>query len=119
MLNTIELHEVYKVQDKKVYAIIKETGSKRQVDPCEVRIELTKENEVLLQKKQALEKELSETTNKLVENTRLDNQIAALGYCRIDKPVYKKIDGITMRDSNGNPLIDKYTHQSDCPSRGC
>jgi len=119
MLKEIKLKETYKVENKKVYAVVKETGSKRQVNGCDVRVELAQNDEVLAQEQAALETRLNEITKERTANQRLDNQLASLGYCKKDKPIYKKIDGITMRDSNGNPLIDKYTHQSDCPSRGC
>lgn len=118
MLESVELKEVYKVINKKVYAVINETGSKRAVDPCDTRVELARENETLLAEKEQLEQKLAQVTKKLTDNTRLDNEIAALGYCKKDKPIYKKIDGITMYRA-GKPVIDSYTHQSDCPNRGC
>ncbi|MBR1984494.1 MAG: hypothetical protein IKA31_02025 [Clostridia bacterium] len=119
MLNEIKLKETYKVENKKVYAVIKETGSKRPVNGCDVRVELAQADEVLAQRQGELEAELNEIIKQRSTNQKLDNQLAALGYCKKDKPIYKKIDGITMRDANGNPLIEKYIHQNDCPSRGC
>lgn len=118
MLESINLKEEYKVENNKVWAVISETGRKRAVDACGVRVELANENAELAQRKNELEQELQEITKKLTQNTRLDNQIAALGYCKIDKPVYKKIDGIVIYDSKTQkPVIESYSHQSDCPCR--
>lgn len=118
MLQSVNLKEEYKIEDNNVYAVIPETNSKRLVDACNVRVELAKENAELVQRKNELELELQETIKQLTKNTRLDNQIAALGYCKIDKPVYKKIDGIVIYDSKTQkPVIESYTHQSDCPYR--
>ena len=118
MLQSVKLKEEYKVIDNKVYAVIPETGSKRLVDACEVRVELEKENFELNKRKETLELELNELTKQIIDNTKLDNQIAALGYCKIDKPIYKKIDGIVIYDNQTQkPIIERYTHQLDCPSR--
>lgn len=117
MLEKIELKEEYKVIDGKVYAFIKETNSKRQVDPCETRAELAQEILLLKQKKEALEAELADMAKKLTKVTILDNKIASLGYCRLDNPVYKKIDGIVIFDGNKKPQIERYTHQIDCKGR--
>ena len=37
MLKEIKLKETYKVENKKVYAVVKETGSRRPVDGCPVQ----------------------------------------------------------------------------------
>ena len=49
MLKEIKLKETYKVENRKVYAVVKETGSKRPVDGCDVRVELAQKDEVLAQ----------------------------------------------------------------------
>lgn len=116
MLKEITLKENYKVINKKVYAVIKEIGGKRELDPCKVRAELAKENATLEAEKLTLENRLAEITNQIFENAKLDNEIAALGFCKIDRPKYKKIDGIIIKDSLGNPIIDSYIHQSTCPN---
>lgn len=118
MLKQITLQETYKVINKKVYAVVKETNSKRELDACLVRQELDKESKALEVEKLELENRLATITNKLVENSRLDSEIAALGYCKIDKPVYKKIDGIVLKDALGNPVIENYTHQNACVNEG-
>lgn len=118
MLESINLKEEYKVENNKVYAVIPETGRKRIVDACCVRVELAKEDAELVQRKEQLEQELQTITKQLASNKKLDNQIAALGYCKIDLPIYKKIDGVVIYDTKTQkPIIESYTHQSDCPSR--
>ena len=117
MLKTIEVKETYRVIDKKVYAYIKETGAKRLVDPCDTRVEIAKEIEIRQQIQKDLESKLAANNLELANLTRLDAEIAALGYCKKDKPIYKKVDGITLRDGNNNPIIDKYTHDSLCPNK--
>ena len=117
MLKTIEVKETYKVIDKKVYAYIKETGAKRLVDPCDTRVEISKEIEIKQQLKRELESKLAATDLELAELIKLDNEIAALGYCKKDRPIYKKIDGITLRDGNNNPVVESYTHDAYCPNK--
>lgn len=117
MLQSVNLKEEYRVIEDKVYAVLPETGMKRLVDACRVRIELAQENAELAQKKELLENELRDVTRQLANNTKLDNQIAALGYCKIDKPIYKRIDGIVIYDNKSQPIVESYTHQNGCPSK--
>lgn len=117
MLKSIQLTERYKVIDKKVYACIKETGAKRLVDPCDTRVELAS---IMAKKKEEMamhEQAAARLANELAELVKLDSAIAALGFCRKGKAVYKKIDGITIYDANNKPIIDHYTHESSCPNK--
>lgn len=117
MLEEKLLKEKYKVIDGKCYAVYEELNLKREVDACEVRIELAEKNLVLQEKKSELEKQLKEIIFSLTENAKIDGELSALGFCKKDNPVYKKIDGIILKDKNGNPVVSKYTHQNNCPNR--
>lgn len=115
MLNEIVIKERFLVENKKVYAFAEGLANpKRIVNGCEARQELKKSIDEKLLQKQAKEKELAEINKELATLQKVDNEIAALGYCPIDAPVYKKIDGVVIKDRNNNPIIAGHTHNENC-----
>ena len=40
-----------------------------------------------------------------------------IGYCKIDHPVFKKVDGVILKDSEGKQIISKFTHQNNCVNK--
>lgn len=115
MLENKILTEKYKIIDGKVYAVFEETGEKRELNGCEVRVELSKDNAGLESHKANLEQMLEDVNKKLKENYELDGKLAALGYCKKDQPVYTKtIEGLVLKDKDGKPKIRGYTHQRTC-----
>lgn len=118
MLNNKILTEKYKIIDGKVYAVFEETGEKRAVDGCDVRVELARDNAGLETHKSNLEQMLEDVNKKLKENYELDGKLAALGFCKKDQPVYAKtIEGLVLKDKDGKPKIKGYTHQRACTHR--
>lgn len=118
MLNTIELKEGYELKNGVLYAVQHSIETKRKVDGCQVRIELEAEYSEMSERKIQLEQEIDEITAKMVENRRLDNSLAAVGYCKIDNPVYRKIDGILVKEENGKPIVESYAHAVSCVTKG-
>ena len=118
MLQDKVLKEKYKIIDKKVYAVFEETNERREVDGCEVRVELAEERDYLEQHKKWLDEELKKIDLKLTANIRLDSELSALGYCKKNNPVYTKVDGLVVKDFSGNPVVANYTHQANCVNKG-
>ena len=114
MLNEIKYKEKYKIEDGKIYAVVEEINSKRKLNGCEVRKELARKIQEQKTKKEQLEKDLADLTHELTEDLKLDSQLAGLGYCDISAPVYKRLDGIIQKDSNGEYIITGTTHLSTC-----
>lgn len=117
MLESKVIKEIYRIKDKKVYAVYKETNEQREVNGCEVRAELARDRIELENHRQFLKSELERTENSIAENLELDNQLEMIGYCKIDHPVYKKIDGVILKDSEGKQIISKFTHQNNCVNK--
>lgn len=113
-LESVCLNEELKVIDGKAYAVISQLGRKRPVNGCQARIMLKLENATLESEKQALTKRLSTINNKLIANKKLDSELAVAGYCYIDNPIYKKIDGIVIKDNKGEPIVVGTSHADDC-----
>lgn len=116
MLEKFEVKEKALIENGKLYAYCFRGATKRELDPCEYRKELQETQKALEEKKASLEAELEETIKEMAEAKKIDNQLASLGYCLEDTPVYKKIDGIVQRDSDGNPVVSSYTHSMTCPN---
>ena len=114
MLNTKIIKENYKIIDRKVYAVYNETNEKREVNGCEVRNYLARERVELESHQKFLKEELERTQGTITKNLELDNQLERIGFCKLDCPVYKKVDGIILKDSEGKSIVSKYTHQNDC-----
>lgn len=117
MLKTKEVKEVIKVEDKQVFAVIKETNEKRKLQPCETREYLTKQIDELQAKQLQLEKQLKTVKNALISFVRLDAEIKSLGYCNLSTPLYKKVDGMIIRDKTGSATILSYTHSPECKNK--
>lgn len=118
MLETVELKEEYIVEDGICYAVQKTLGTKRKVDGCEVRSELLEEYAAAQTELANLEAQLIALKKEMAENKTLDAQLAVAGYCLISTPVYKKIDGIVVKDSDGNPVVQSYSHSAECTHKG-
>ena len=117
MLNVKVIKEKYKIRDKKVYAEYELTAEQRELDGCEVRAELSKERIELENHKKFLQEELQKVDQEIVKNLELDNQLELLGYCKLDNPVYKRVDGLIIKGSDGQPIISKFTHQNNCVNK--
>lgn len=119
MLNEIVVKEKYVVENGKVYAYAEGmVNSKRKVDGCEARKEVSELLNQKLNKKELLEQELSKLVSDITELQKTDNALASLGFCKIDCPIYSKIDGIVMKDKDSNPIVKGYTHQHNCSNKG-
>ena len=117
LLNDYEIKEKFLIENKKVFAYSKEMGIKRELDPCEVRKSLLKqiaEEEKARDEAQNIVDERNDNINELL---RLNNQLAGFGYCALETPVYEKVDGVVLRDENGEPRIKAYTHAVTCKNK--
>lgn len=113
-LESVCLNEELKVIDGKAYAVISQLGRKRPVNGCQARIMIRLENTSLEGEKKALTQRLSEINNKLIANKQLDGALASAGYCLIDNPIYKKVDGIVIKDKKGEPIVVGTSHADEC-----
>ena len=114
MLKEINLKESYLVSDGKLYAYCPEINRKREMNGCEGRQELATEIGALNNKKAQLEKELASINKELANLIATDSKLAGCGYCKKDAPIYKKIEGVVVRDVNGNAVISGFTHSDIC-----
>ncbi len=118
MLEQIIIKEKYLVENGKVFAFAEGmVNSKRKVDGCEARKEIAEQLGLKLTKKELLEKELSEIVREITDLQKTDNALASLGFCKIDCPIYAKIDGMVAKNGNGEPIIKGYTHQRNCSNK--
>lgn len=119
MLNEKIIKEQIKIEDDKVYACYASEETKRQLNGCQTRQELAiqilnKQNEI-----ETMQIRLNILTKELAELIEIDNQLTGKGYCKIDRPSYKKIDGIVQKDDTGAPIIEKYIHDEYCSHKEC
>lgn len=117
LLYDYQIKEKYLVENKKVFAYSKELGTKRELDPCEVRNRLLAQISVEEQERDEAQKIVDEKNDIINELLILNNQIAGLGYCALETPVYEKVEGVVVKDENGNPKIKGYTHSASCKNR--
>ena len=113
-LKSVTLEEKLKVIDGKAYAVIAELGQKRPINGCEARVENRKLLQEKLARKEAIKAELDEINTDIIELQQLDNELALAGYCLIDNPQYKKVDGIRIKDKDGNYIVTGNTHADNC-----
>lgn len=114
MLNTYESTEKYIIENGVCYAVCEELGKKRRVNGCDVRKELADEYAQMTAELDALQRQITLVKQKCAANRVTDSQLSVAGYCLMDEPVYKKVDGLLARDVSGNPIITTYTHSSIC-----
>lgn len=118
MLKTFESTEKYIVENGVCYAVCEELGKKRRVNGCEVRKELDAEYASFTAELEALQKQITLIKQKCAANRVLDSQLSVSGYCLMDEPVYKRVDGMLVRDAAGDPMITTYTHSAVCERKG-
>ncbi len=113
MLEEKKISETYVIDKyKKVFAVYP-TGEKRNVQGCKVRAELKKKLGKIKDLIAEYTAKINELENDLYLTQKLDNDLASAGYCNIDTPVYKKVEGIVIKN-NGKPVIDHYAHNKFC-----
>lgn len=117
LLNDYQIKEKYLVENQKVFAYSKELGTKRELNPCEVRNQLMCQISMAEQERDEAQKIVDLKNDLINDLLRLNNQIAGLGYCALETPIYEKIDGVVVKDENGNPKIKNYTHSTFCKNR--
>lgn len=113
-LESVNLSEKIEVIDGKAYAVIPQLGKKRPINGCEARVMNYKNLKALEEEKQSLKKLLDNINTKIISSQQLDNQLALAGYCLLDNPQYKKVDGIRIKDEEGNYIVTGYTHADNC-----
>ncbi len=118
MLNKKEIEESLQIENGKVYAVFSSQQTRRQLNGCEERKNLAEEILAKQTELESLKKQVEQATSELTNLLELDNKLVGAGCCKLDTPVYKKIDGITQNDENGNPIIDHYTHDEFCSHKG-
>ena len=87
------------------------------IDGCAMRKELA---EQILEKREELEelkKTVEQVSSELGGLLQTDNELIGVQYCDLSTPIYKVIDGIVQKDENGNPIIERYTHDEYCPHK--
>ena len=117
-LKETKLKEEIKVIDGKVYAVVAALGKKRQLNGCEARKfnnETIKSLEFI---KAGLQADLERINSDLIKAKKLDSELASCGYCKLDEVEYKKIDGIVMKDAEGQPIVIGKTHNELCSHKG-
>ena len=113
MFESKEFKEKLKIEDGNLYAYY-EVESPQLIDGCEGRKLIGAEIASKRNELEVLEYKKSMLQDELTELLKLDNALVGLGYCKMDKPVYKKLDGILQKDDEGNAIIDGYTHNDYC-----
>ncbi len=118
MLEEKTIKESLKIENSKAYAVFSLPETKRQIDGCRTRKELA--NEILNKRNELAEinKVRDKINSELAELLELDNKLTGIGCCRLSKPIYKTIDGLVQKDSEGLPIIDYYTHDDFCSHKG-
>lgn len=116
-LESVTLNEELKVIDKQAYAVIPLLGKKRKVNGCEARVMVNNEIKTLENDIKVQEAELAKKKTLLASKKKLDTELAFAGYCLLDNPLYKKVDGIRIKDKDGNYLIEGMTHSDTCSHR--
>ena len=114
ILKTYQIEEEIIVEGKQVFAFSSALNSKRKINGCQARKyvgEIIAETE---KQKAEAEAKLKEAVDKLTKCQILDNKLASAGFCKIDTPIYQKIDGIVVKDADGNPKIADYIHSATC-----
>lgn len=114
MLESVTLKEEVKVIDGKACAVIALLGKQRPINGCEARAENKKRLSLLEREKAEHQKALEAVNNEIIKCKQLDNELALAGYCLIDNPQYKKVDGIRVKDENGNYIVTGKTHDDNC-----
>ena len=114
VLKSVNLTEEIKVIDKKVYAVIPQLGKKRELNGCEVRAKNKTELSRLEDIKKMMLKDLDKLNTMIIDCKELDNKLALAGYCLKDVDLYKKVDGIVIKDENGKPIVIGKTHEETC-----
>lgn len=113
-LESVKLNEEIKVIDKKVYAVIPLLGKKREINGCEARVYNNNNLKALNEEKAQLKLKIDELNTKIVASQMLDNELAMAGYCLLNNPQYKKVDGIRIKDEQGNYIVIGNTHDENC-----
>ena len=117
MLKEKKIKEEIEIVDGKVFAVFLCKEERRVIDGCAMRKELAEE---ILEKRQELEelnKAVEKVSSELANLLQMDNKLTGAQYCDLSTPVYKVIDGIVQKDENGNPIIERYTHDEYCPHK--
>lgn len=118
MLKTITINEKYIVEDGKAYAYAEGLiNSKRKINGCKARKDINEKLLNLQNEKDELTKKIEELTSEMAYLQRVDNELASVGYCKINNPIYRRIDGIIQKDSNNNPIVNSYTHSETCTNK--
>lgn len=118
MKNKIEIEEEIKIIDGKPCAVAK-LDTKRELNGCEVRKNISTKLTDLIVRRQVLEKEIANINIEAANLECLDGKLKSLGYCKVDNPEYEKIGGLLKKDlKTGEPIIKGYTHQTNCLNRG-
>lgn len=113
-LESVKLEEEIKVIDKKAYAVIALLGKKREINGCEARVFNNDKLKAFKDRKAELKAEMDELNTKIIACQILDNELALAGYCLLNNPQYKKVDGIRIKDEQGNYIITGNTHDENC-----
>lgn len=113
MFETKEFKEKLKFENGKLFSYF-EVSSPEVINGCKGRKIIQKEIELKRKKLEELEKTKASVQEELTELLILDNALVGQGYCKLDKEVYKKLDGILQKDENGNEIIECYTHSDYC-----
>ena len=113
-LESVTLSEKVEVINGKAYAVIALLGKKREINGCEARVENSKKLVRLEKEKASLKTLIDNINTQIIDCRKLDNELALAGYCLIDNPKYKKVDGIRIKDENGNYIIAGTTHADNC-----
>lgn len=117
MLKEKTIQERLEIENGKVFAVFSYKEERRVIDGCEMRNELAKEIEVKRQELEELNKAVEQATKELTELLQQDNELVGEQYCNLSTPVYKTIDGIVQVDTQGNPIVERYTHNEYCPHK--
>lgn len=116
-LESVNLSEKIEVIDGKAYAVIPQLGKKRPINGCEARVMNRNNLKTLEEEKQSLKKLIDNINTKIISGQKLDNELALAGYCLLDNPQYKKVDGIRIKDEKGNYIVTGNTHADNCTHR--
>lgn len=113
MFEIKEFKEKLKFENGKLYSYF-EVDAPNVIDGCEGRKMINEQINARRKELENLDEVRESIQTEITELLKIDNSLIGLGYCKLDKIVYKKLDGILQKDENDNLVIDGYTHSDYC-----
>ena len=113
MFDIKEFKEKVKFENGKLYSYF-EVDAPNIIDGCEGRKMINEHIDARRKEVENLDEIRASIQDEITELLKIDNSLVGLGYCKLDKVIYKKLDGVLQKDEDNNLIIDSYTHSDYC-----